>query len=109
MKLGKCQKTGQEQARIWIENKKLSEHGFVPGSNFVKEWDMGETPILRLWLVGDEDEVDEWNVVSNKAGTSVIDITGWAVKQFFEGYKGYTVAHKHIEGRAVLELEGANE
>ena len=101
-KLGKCQKTKQDGARIWLQNKTLSQCGFVPGANYVKSWNMGKTPVLELHLVNENDFVDEWNIVSGKGDTPVIDITGWTVKQFFEGCIGYRATFE----KGLIKLEG---
>jgi len=111
-KLGKCQKTGQEHARIWLENKKLSEIGFTPGSHFTREWiptptiltGKGVSPTLKLWLLGKDDIVLETHSVSEKKGTSVIDLTGWTIKQFFDGYTHYTVEY----AKGIITIRGAN-
>jgi hypothetical protein len=103
-KLGKDQKTGQEHARIWLENKRLSEVGFTPGSRYSTEW----TPAwsrLTLWLLDEEDIAAEVRKVTDKKGTSVIDLSGWVIKQFFEGYTHYTVEY---EDERII-IRGANE
>jgi len=93
LKLGKCQKTGQENARIWLENKKLSENGFKPNSYYSCDWVMGKFPALVLTVLNDDDIALEVRKVTDKKGTSVIDLTGWVVKQFFEGFTHYTVIY----------------
>ena len=117
-KLGKCQKTGQAHARIWIENNKLSESGFIPNSHYTTEWQhsielwdeaiknsINDPPTLRLWLMEDEDIAAEVRKVTDKKGKSVIDLTGWVIKQFFEGYTHYTVEY----AKGVITIRGANE
>ena len=94
LKLGKCQKTGQENARIWLENKKLSENGFTPNSYYACEWKMGKVPALILTVLNEDDIAAEIRKVTDKKGTSVIDLTGWVVKQFFEGFTHYTVEYQ---------------
>ncbi len=123
-KLGKDQKSGQEHARIWLENKRLSEIGFTPNSYYVTQWipkddgfDVIETlpPILKLWLLDDDEDITaEVRKVTDKKGTSVIDLTGWVIKQFFEGYTHYTVEyderHPHERGTSpCIIIEGASE
>jgi hypothetical protein len=102
-KLGKDQKTGQEHARIWLQNKRLSEVGFTPGSYYATEW--CKPPLLKLWSLNYDDITAEARKVTDKKGTSVIDLTGWEIKQFFEGYTHYTVRY---EGNC-LTIRGANE
>ena len=106
-KLGKCQKTGQEHARIWLNNKKLSEVGFTPGSYYTTEWVKWDgPPLLRLWSLDDGDITAEARKVTDKKGTSVIDLTGWEIKQFFEGCTHYAVEH-HKNGS--ITIRGVNE
>ena len=110
-KLGKDQKTGQEHARIWLQNKRLSEVGFTPGSHYATEWCKQRyykarrlgPPLLKLWSLNDDDITAEARKVTDKKGTSVIDLTGWEIKQFFEGYTHYTVRY---EGNC-LTIRGA--
>ena len=104
-KLGKDQKTGQEHARIWLENKRLSEVGFTPNSHYTTEWQRTTPPTLKLWLLDGDDIAAEVRKVTDKKGTSVIDLTGWEIKQFFEGHTHYTVDHES----GCLTIRGANE
>jgi hypothetical protein len=102
-KLGKDQKSGQEHARIWLQNKRLSEVGFTPGSHYATEW--CKPPLLKLWSLNDDDITAEARKVTDKKGTSVIDLTGWEIKQFFEGYTHYTVEYED----GCITIRGANE
>ncbi len=104
-KLGKDQKSGQEHARIWLENKRLSEIGFTPNSHYTTEWMPSSPPILKLWLLDEDDVVAELRKVTDKQGTSVIDLTGWVIKQFFEGYTHYTVEYED----GCITIKGASE
>ncbi len=114
-KLGKDQKSGQEHARIWLENKRLSEIGFTPNSHYTTEWIPpveavsedwhSSPPILKLWLLDEDDVVAELRKVTDKQGTSVIDLTGWVIKQFFEGYTHYTVEYED----GCITIKGASE
>jgi hypothetical protein len=123
-KLGKDQKSGQEHARIWLENKRLSEIGFTPNSYYATEWIPGvegegqlringvlsdgwhtTPPTLKLWLLGDDDVAAEVHKVTDKKGTSVIDLSGWVIKQFFEGYTHCTVEYED----GCITIKGANE
>ena len=113
-KLGKDQKSGQEHARIWLENKRLSEVGFTPNSYYATEWIPGvdrssdDWPTLqtvKLWLLDGDDIAAEVRKVTDKKGTSVIDLSGWAIKQFFEGNTHYTVEYED----GCITIRGANE
>ena len=104
-KLGKCQKTGLEGARVWIENRKAAEYGFVPGSVFVCEEANGKF-LIKLCLLEDDDIVwGEPHTVSSKGDKSVIDLTGYWVKDIFDGYSHYSVSYE----QGVIKLGGANE
>lgn len=117
-KLGKDQKSGQEHARIWLENKRLSEVGFTPNSHYTTEWTPGieavfryrcwwhtTLPTIKLWLLDGDDIAVEVRKVTDKKGTSVIDLSGWVIKQFFEGYTHYTVEYED----GCITIRGANE
>ena len=105
-KLGKCQKTGQDHARIWIENKRLSEVGFTPGSYYAPQWvQRGRGRSVKFWLLEDDDIIVERRKVSSKKGRPVIDLTGWEIKQFFDGFTHYTL--KYEEG--CVTVKGVNE
>ena len=105
-KLGKCQKTGQDNARIWIENKKLAEYGFVPGAVFVTEPSAFARKAIKLCLVEDDDIVwGEPHTVCKKGNKSVIDLTGWWIKDLFDGCTHYTAAYD----QGCIRLEGHNE
>jgi len=104
-KLSKDQKSKQESARVWIEtNTLLRQHGFEPGAHFHKEWNTdGKVPVLELHLLEEDDLTAGFGTVSERRGGSVIDITGWTVKQFFE-------PHTHIEATysdGLIEIRGA--
>jgi hypothetical protein len=103
-KLGKCQKTGQDHARIWIENKRLPEVGFTPNSHYAIEW-IAEDPSLKLWLLDDDDIASEVRKVTDKKGSSVIDLTGWEIKQFFDGHTHYTLKYE----AGCITIKGASE
>ena len=114
-KLGKDQKSGQEHARIWLENKRLSEVGFTPNSHYTTEWTPGieavsadwhtTLPTIKLWLLDGDDIAAEVRKVTDQKGTSVIDLSGWVIKQFFEGYTHYTVEYED----GCITIRGANE
>lgn len=103
-KLGKCQKSGLEAARIWQENRQLDAAGFTPGSLYTCEWQDGDVPVVRLWLIGEGDIAAEVRRVSEKNGRPVLDLSGWEIHQFFAGHTHYTV---HYEP-GCLTIRGAN-
>lgn len=104
-KLSKDQKSKQEHARVWIEtNTALRQAGFVPGAHFHKLWNTdAKVPVLELHLLDEDDLTGGFGTVSERRGKSVIDITGWTVKQFFE-------PHTHVEATysdGLIEIRGA--
>ena len=105
-KLSKDQKSKQEHARVWIEsNILLREHGFTPGRCFEKVWNMGKTPVLELHLLEEDDITTGYGTVSERKGKrkgSIIDITGWTVKQFFEGSTHIEATYK----QGLIEIRG---
>ncbi|MAK37673.1 MAG: hypothetical protein CMC15_16055 [Flavobacteriaceae bacterium] len=83
-KLGKNK--GLERSRIWIEGTRLTDAGFHRGEYYLAEY---EGDALILSLIDDETVIDFGAIqprkVSGKGDHPIIDITGKAVKEFFDG------------------------
>tara|TARA_A100001515_G_C4487117_1_gene182027 strand:+ start:69 stop:386 length:318 start_codon:yes stop_codon:yes gene_type:complete len=100
-KLGKNK--GLERSRIWIEGKRLTDSGFHRGEYYIAEYE-GDTLILSL--IDDDTVIDFGAIqprkVSGKGDHPIIDITGKAVKEFFDGSEYVEVDYK----KGVIVIRG---
>lgn len=76
-----------ERTRIWIEGKRLVDHGFEPGDRFERIWSADKL-VLRLICetngeVWDALPVAARGTVSGKGAKPIIDITGARVAAVF--------------------------
>jgi hypothetical protein len=75
-----------ERTRIWIEGKRLVDHGFTVGKRFTRMWHKGAlTIIVCSETVFAKHAVSERGTVSGKGEKPIIDITGAKVAATFTG------------------------
>ena len=80
-KLGVARKV--ERSRIWLEGDRLKAAGFVVGSRFYVEREVGKH--LRFVLGPAPTPSYRLRTVSGKGDKPIIDVTGYIVKSTFTG------------------------
>lgn len=88
--------------RIWLEGKRLIDHGFTHGAQVRREWHEGK---LRLSVV----DAATWEAlprperttVAGSAARPIIDITGQQVAAAFPG--GVVTATWFADGRCIIK------
>jgi hypothetical protein len=99
-KLGKTR--AGEGTRIWLEGKRLIDHGFVHGAHVMRTWSEGR---LHLAVTSE----GEWQTLPRSERTTVagsverpiIDITGIAVREAFP--TGKVTATWYADGRCIIK------
>jgi hypothetical protein len=89
-----------ERTRIWIEGKRLVEHGFPVGTRILKTWYSDEGKLVLRIPVEPEDANA---TVSGKGEKPIIDITGKLVVSTF-GDVSHVIVTYH-KGRIVITKE----
>lgn len=97
-KLGTTSKAG-ERTRIWLEGKRLTAHGFTPGTKFARYWGKGELTLIAFDADAGEAEYntlprDERGTVSGKGEKPIIDIVGARVRETFGKGESVNVTYR---------------
>jgi hypothetical protein len=91
-----------EGTRIWLEGKRLIDHGFTHGAHVRREWHEGK---LRLSVVDaaafEALPRNERTTVAGSAARPIIDITGVAVREAFPS--GKVTATWFTDGRCIIK------
>jgi hypothetical protein len=91
-----------EGTRIWLEGKRLIDHGFAHGAHVRREWHEGK---LRLSVVDaatfETLPRNERTTVAGNAARPIIDITGAAVRDAFPS--GKITATWFVDGRCIIK------
>ena len=99
-KLGKTR--AGEGTRIWLEGKRLIDHGFTHGSHVRREWHEGK---LRLAVVDAGTFAAlprvERTTVAGSPERPIIDIVGVAVREAFPS--GKVTATWYADGRCIIK------
>lgn len=100
-KLGKTR--AGEGTRIWLEGKRLIDHGFTYGSTFARDWnDTRDVLTITLCTPEQFDALprDARGRVSGSDARPVIDIVGQHVAQMFPGG---TIAATWTHGKIIIK------
>jgi hypothetical protein len=99
-KLGKTR--AGEGTRIWLEGKRLIDHGFTHGAHVRREWHEGK---LRLAVVDADTFANlprvERTTVAGSPDRPIIDIVGAAVREAFPS--GKVTATWYADGRCIIK------
>jgi hypothetical protein len=88
--------------RLWLEGKRLTDHGFTHGAFVCREWHEGK---LRLSVIDaatfEALPRSERTTVAGSASRPIIDITGTQVSQAFPS--GHVTATWFTDGRCIVK------
>jgi hypothetical protein len=91
-----------EGTRIWLEGKRLIDHGFIHGAHVRREWHEGK---LRLSVIDaatfETLARNERTTVAGKPERPIIDITGVQVREAFPS--GKITATWFADGRCIIK------
>lgn len=86
--------------RLWLEGKRLADHGFTHGSHFERVWLEGKLTLMTATAKHfDTLPREERGTVAGSAARPIIDITGQQVSQAFPSG---LVTVTWSQGRAVI-------
>jgi hypothetical protein len=91
-----------EGTRIWLEGKRLIDHGFVHGAFVMRTWSEGRLH-LAVTSEGEWQTLprSERTTVAGTAARPIIDITGAAVRDAFPS--GKITATWFADGRCIIK------